>query len=285
MAFIYGTAGTGNLAIRDYLNEHHVPQLFILAPLEKYNYPQHYPWTMGLQPTFYREGFTHARYILAHKPDAKIAILHANDDSDEGVKGLKDGLGDRAEKLIVKELSYEWSDPTINSQIVTLKGSGADTFYNMAYPKSAAQAIRKTSEIGWKPLHLLTYISQSISAVLEPAGLQNAIGIISGIAAKDPTDPRWADDAYTRELLAWLQSYYPGGKPSDFFVVAGYDFIQPLIYLLEQCGDDLSRENIMRQATSFHDVNFPWLIPGITLNTSPTNYQPIKKMRETRFNG
>jgi branched-chain amino acid transport system substrate-binding protein len=285
VAFIYGTAGTGNLAIRDYLNERHVPQLFILAPLEKYNDPQHYPWTMGLQPTFYREGFTHARYILAHKADAKIAILHANDDSDEGVKGLKDGLGDRADKLIVKELSYEWSDPTIDSQIVTLKGSGADTFYNMAYPKSAAQAIRKASEIGWKPLHLLTYISQSISAVLEPAGFENSIGIISGFYAKDPTDPRWADDVSTTEFLAWLQRYYPGGKPSDVFVFAGYAFAQPLIYLLEQCGDDLSRENIMRQAASFHDVRLPWLLPGITSSTSPTDYQPIKKLRETRFNG
>jgi branched-chain amino acid transport system substrate-binding protein len=285
VAFIYGTTGTGNLAIRDYLNEHHVPQLFILAPLEKYNDPQHYPWTMGLQPTFYREGLIHAHYILAHKPDAKIAILHANDDIDEGVKGLKDGLGDRADKLIVKELSYEWSDSTIDSQIVALKGSGADTFYNMAYPKSAAQAIRKASDIGWKPLHLLTYISQSISAVLEPAGLQNAIGIISGIYAKDPTDPRWADDAYTREFLAWLQSYYPAGKPSDIFTVLGYDVIQPLIYLLEQCGDDLSRENIMRQAESFHQVRFPWLLPGITLNTTRNDHQPIKEMRETRFNG
>jgi branched-chain amino acid transport system substrate-binding protein len=211
VTFIYGTAGTGNLPIRDYLNECRVPQLFVLAPLEKYNDSKHYPWTMGLQPTFYREGLIHARYILAHKPDAKIAILHANDDSDEGdAKGLRDGLGERADKLIVKELSYEWTDPTINSQIVTLKTSGADTFYNMAYPKTAAQAIRKASEIGWKPLQFLTYISQSVSSVLEPAGLQNSVGIISGFSAKDPEDPRWADDQYTKQLLAWLQQYYPG---------------------------------------------------------------------------
>jgi branched-chain amino acid transport system substrate-binding protein len=285
VAFIYGSMGPGNLAVRDYLNERRVPQLFVLAPLETYNDPKHYPWTMGLQPTFYREGFIHAQYILAHKPDAKIAVLHQNNDSIESLKGLRDGLGDKADKLIVKALSYEESDPTINSQIVTFKGLGADTFYNVATPKFAAQAIRKASEIGWKPLHFLFYGSQSISAVLEPAGLSNSIGIISGAFVKDPTDPRWADDAYTKGLLGWLQKYYPGGKPSDIFMYAGYDFAQPLIYLLEQCGDDFSRENIMRQATNLHDVTFPWLLPGITFNTSPTDYQPIKKLRETRFNG
>jgi branched-chain amino acid transport system substrate-binding protein len=285
VAFIYGSMGPGNLAVRDYLNEHRVPQLFILAPLETYNDPQHYPWTMGLQPTFYREGFIHAQYILAHKPDAKIAILHQNNDSIESLKGLRDGLGDKADKLIVKSLSYEESDPTINSQIVTFKGLGADTFYNVATPKFAAQAIRKASEIGWKPLQFLFYGSQSISAVLEPAGLTNSIGIISGAFLKDPTDPRWADDTYTKDLLGWLQRYYPGGKPSDIFIYAGYDFAQPLIYLLERCGDDLSRENIMRQATNIHDVTFPWLLPGITFNTSKSDYQPIKKLRETRFNG
>jgi branched-chain amino acid transport system substrate-binding protein len=285
VAFIYGTAGTGNLAIRKYLNERHVPQLFVLAPLEKYNDPRHFPWTMGLQPTLYREAQIHARYILAHKPDARIAILHEHDDSDESVAGLRDGLGDRANKLIVKELSYEGSDPTIDSQMVTLKASGANTFYNVAYPKFAAQAIRKSSELGWKPLQFLSYISHSISAVLKPAGLDNSIGIISGFYAKDPADPLWKDDPYTKTLHDWLQKYYPGGKETDIFVVAGYDFIQPLMYLLEQCGDDLSRENIMRQATSLHDVTFPWLLPGITLNTSPTDYQPIKQLREIRFNG
>jgi SAM domain (Sterile alpha motif)/Periplasmic binding protein len=182
-------------------------------------------------------------------------------------------------------LSYNETDPTIASQIVTLKASGADTFYIMATPKFAAQAIRKASEIGWKPLRFLSFVSHSISAVLEPAGLENSIGIISGFYAKDPTDPQWADDAYTREFLGWLQSYHSGGGPSDIFAVLGYDVIQPLIYLLEQCGDDLSRENIMHEAESFHQVRFPWLLPGITLNTSRTDHQPIKDMRETRFNG
>jgi branched-chain amino acid transport system substrate-binding protein len=285
VAFIYGTLGPGNAAIRKYLNEKRVPQLFVVAPLEKYNDPQHFPWTMGLQPTYYLEGRTHARYILAHKPDAKIAVLYMNDDTKEAVKGLRDGLGGQADKLIVKELSYEVTDPTVDSQIVTLKASGADTFYDVTAPKSAAQAIRKASEIGWKPLHFLSFISQSISAVLEPAGLDNSIGIISAQYAKDPTDPRWKDDIYTRDFLGWLEKYYPGGKSSDFFIAAGYNFAQPLVYLLIQCGDDLSRENIMRKAESLHEVTLPWLLPGITLNTSPTDHQPIKEFREIRFNG
>ena len=184
VAFIYGTLGPGNGAIRKYLNDKKVPQVFVAAPLEKYNDPQHFPWTMGLLPTYYLEGKTHAQYILAHKPDAKIAVLYMNDDTKEAVKGLRDGLGSRADQLIVKELSYEVTDPTIDSQIVAFKASGADTFYNVSAPKSAAQAIRKASEIGWKPLHFLSFGSQSISAVLEPAGLENSIGTISAFFLK-----------------------------------------------------------------------------------------------------
>jgi branched-chain amino acid transport system substrate-binding protein len=240
---------------------------------------------MGLEPTYYLEGKTHAQYILAHKPDAKIAVLYMNDDTKEALTGLRDGLGEKANKLIVKELGYEVTDPTVDSEIVALKASGADTFYDVTAPKSAAQAIRKASEIGWRPLHFLSFISQSISAVLEPAGLQNASGIISAHYAKDPTDPRWEDDPYTREFRAWLQDYYPGGRSDDIFIALGYNLIQPLIYLLDQCGDDMSRENIMRQAESFHDVKLPWLLPGITLNTSPTDHQPIKQFREIQFNG
>jgi branched-chain amino acid transport system substrate-binding protein len=284
VAFIFNSLGPGNGPIREYLNEHRVPQLFVQAPLESFNDPQHYPWTIGLLPTFYREGYIHARYILAHKPDAKIAILYANDDIRETVQGLRDGLGDKADRLIVKELTYEYSDPTINSQVVTLKASGADTFYNVTPPKFAAQAIRKASEIGWKPLHLLFYGSQSISEVLVPAGLENSIGIISAAFWKDPTDPQWANDANTNKFLTWLEAYYTG-KPSEFYVYAGYAYAQILVYLLEQCGDDLSRENILHQAESFHAVTFPWLLPGITLDTSPTEHQAIKKLRETRFNG
>ncbi len=285
VAFIYGTLGPGNAAIRKYLNEHRVPQLFVVAPLEKYNDPQHFPWTMGLQPTFYLEGRTHARYLLTHKPDARIGVLYMNDDSKEGLQGLRDGLGEKAAKLIVKEIAYEVTDPTVDSQIVALKASGADTFYDLTAPKSAAQAIRKAGEIGWKPLHFLSFISQSISAVLAPAGLEASLGIVSAHYAKDPTDPRWKDDAYTKDFLVWLQTYYPGGKPDDIFVAAGYNFAQPLVSLIERCGDDLSRENILRQAERFDGVTLPWLLPGITLNTSPTDHQPIKSFREIRFNG
>jgi branched-chain amino acid transport system substrate-binding protein len=227
---------------------------------------------MGFQPTFYVEGRNYARYILAHKPDARIAILNENDDSKEIAKGLRDGLGDKAGKLIVKELSYEGSDPTIDSQMVALKASGADTFYDVACPKFAVQAIRKSAELGWKPLHLLSFISQSISAVLEPAGLQNSIGIISGTYLKDPADPRWKDDPYTRDFLTWMQKYCPGGKATDVFVAAGYNFAQPLIYLLKQCGDDLSRENILRQA-----ANLKLLFRGFCPESLLRRVQPITK--------
>jgi branched-chain amino acid transport system substrate-binding protein len=286
VAFIFGSIGFGNLAIREYLNERHVPQVFVHLALESMNDPQHYPWTIGFLPTTYHDALIHAQYILAHKPEAKIAILHQNDEAgEESVKGLRKGLGDRADKLIVKELSYEGSDPTIDSQIVALKTSGADTFYNVAYTKFATQAIRKAGEIGWKPLHFLVYFSQSIAAVVQPAGLETAIGIISATFVKDPTDPRWAEDANTKDYLAWLQKYHPGGKPTEIYFYAGYTHAQTLVYLLDKCGDDLSRENIMHQATSLRDVSFPWLAPGITLNTSSTDYQPIKEMREMRFNG
>jgi branched-chain amino acid transport system substrate-binding protein len=286
VSIIFGSLGPGNLAVREYLNDQHIPQLFVLAPTERYNDPQHFPWTMGLQPTYYLDGKVHARYLLAHKPDAKIAILHENEQiAIEAVKGFEDGLGDKAGTLIAKKLSYEISDPTIDSQMVTLKGSGADAFYNVSSPKFAAQSIRKANELGWKPLHFLAYGSQSISAVLEPAGLENAIGVISATFGKDPTDPRWKNDPNTKEFLAWLQKYYPGGKASDIFIGAGWAFAQPLVYVLKQCGDDLSRENIMRQATNLHNVALSWLLPGVTLNTSPTDYQPIKEMREMRFNG
>jgi branched-chain amino acid transport system substrate-binding protein len=286
VALIFGSLGPGNLAVRKYLNDLHVPQLFVLAPTERYNDPQHFPWTIGLQPTYYLDGKIHARYILAHKPDAKIAILHENEDiAKEAVKGFKDGLGSKAGQLIVKEQSYEISDPTIDTQMVTLKASGADTFYDVSSPKFAAQAIRKARELGWKPLHFLVYGSQSIQAVLEPAGLENATGIISATFGRDPTDPRWKDDPNTKDFLAWLQKYYPGGRASDIFIGAGWAFAQPLVYVLKQCGDDLSRENILRQATNLHDVALPWLLPGVTLNTSPIDYQPIKDMSEMRFNG
>jgi branched-chain amino acid transport system substrate-binding protein len=271
VAFVFGSMGPGNMAVRKYLNDHGVPQLFVLAPTDKYNDPQHFPWTMGFMPTYYQDGQTHARYILAHKPDAKIAVLYENEaSSKESVRGFKAGLGDKAGQLIVKEQSYEISDPTIDSQLATLKASGADTFYNTTSSKFAAQAIRKARELGWNPLQFLIYGSQSIAAVLEPGGLENSIGIISATFGKDPTDPQWKDDPSTKDFLKWMEKYYPGGRAADINIGAGYSFSQPLVYVLKQCGDDLSRENIMRQATNLHDVAMPWLLPGVTLNTADT---------------
>jgi branched-chain amino acid transport system substrate-binding protein len=266
VTIIFGSMGPGNLAVRKYLNDHRVPQLFVLAPTGEYNDPQHFPWTIGFLPPYYLDGQTQARYILAHKPDAKIAILYENEDSlKESVRDFKNGVGDKARQLIVKEQSYEISEPTIDSQLVTLKASGADTFYNAASPKFATQAIRKAHELGWKPLQFLVYGSASIGAVLQPAGLENAAGILSSAFAKEPTDPQWKDDPGIKDFLRWMEKYYPGGRAADVFVAAGFNFPQPLVYVLKQCGDDLSRENIMRQATNLHSVSMPWLLPGVTL--------------------
>ncbi len=287
VAFVFGALGTAaNLAVRKYLNDHQVPQLFLLSGSGQFNDPEHFPWSIGIIPTYLLDGQTHAQYILAHRPNAKIAILYQNDDYGKAhVKGLKDGLGERAKDLVVSELSYEVSDPTIESQMVTLKASGANTLYVAAGPKFAAQAIRKASELSWRPLQFLTYTSQSISGVLEPAGLENAIGILSGSFAKDPTDPRWKDDPDMKEYFEWVQKYNLNSNGNDTFVAAGYQYAAALVLLLRQCGDDLSRQNIMRRATSLHDFTIPLLLPGITLNTSPVDYQPIKELRETRFNG
>ncbi|MBR1211991.1 ABC transporter substrate-binding protein [Bradyrhizobium sp. JYMT SZCCT0180] len=287
VAVIFGGLGTAaNLAVRKYLNDRQVPQLFLLSGSEQFNDPEHFPWSIGIIPTYLLDGQTHARYILAHSPNAKIAILYQSDDYGKAhVKGLKDGLGERAKHLIVSELSYEVGAPTIESQMVTLKASGANTLYIAAGPKFAAQAIRKANELAWRPLQFLTYTSQSISGVLEPAGLENAIGILSASFAKDPTDPRWKDDPDMKEYFEWVQKYNPNTDGKDTFVAAGYQYAAALVLLLRQCGDDLSRENIMRRATSLHDFTIPLLLPGITLNTSPGDYQPIKQLRESRFNG
>jgi branched-chain amino acid transport system substrate-binding protein len=286
VAIIFGSAGVGHTAVRKYLNDLHVPQLFVLGPPGELSDPRRFPWTMGFLPSYYLESKIYAQYILVHKPDAKIGVLYQSDEwGREHVAGLHDALGENAKRLIVKELSYELSDPTVESQVVSLKAAGADTFYNISSPKFAAQAIRKVNELSWKPLQFLAYDSQSIGAVLEPAELNNSIGIISVTFGKDPTDPRWKDDANTRDYLNWMKKYYPGGKATDIYIGAGYAFSQPLVYVLKQCGDDLSRENIMRQATNLHEVAMPWLLPGLTLNTTPTDYEPIKQLRKMRFTG
>jgi branched-chain amino acid transport system substrate-binding protein len=275
-----------NTAIRKYLNEKKVPQLFVATGATKWGDPQHFPWTMGWQPSYQTEGHIYARYILEQMPNAKIGILYQNDDyGKDYVKGLKDGLGEKAATMIVKEVTYEPTDPTIDSQIVTLQSSGADLFYDVTIPKFAAQAIRKVHDLGWKPVHLLNSVSNSVGSVLTPAGLDASKDIITVEYGKDPTDPKWKDDQGYRDWLAWMDKYYPGGDKNDAFNVFGYNQAATMVQVLKQCGDDLTRENVMRQAANLHDFAPPMLLPGIAINTSPTDFYPIKQEQLAKFNG
>jgi branched-chain amino acid transport system substrate-binding protein len=275
-----------NTAVRKYLNDHKVPQIFVATGATKWGDPEHYPWTMGWQPSYQTEGHVYARYLLENLPNAKIGILYQNDDyGKDYVKGLKDGLGDKAASMIVKEVSYETSDPTIDSQIVTLQSSGADVFYDVTIPKFAAQAIRKVHDLGWKPLHLLNSVSNSVGSVLKPAGLDISVGIITVEYGKDPTDPKWQADQSYKDWLAWMDKYYAGGDKNDAFNVFGYNQAATMVQVLKQCGDDLTRENVMRQAANLHDFTPPMLLPGIMINTSATDFHPIKQEQLAKFNG
>jgi branched-chain amino acid transport system substrate-binding protein len=275
-----------NTAIHKYLNAKKVPQLFVATGATKWGDPQHFPWTMGWQPTYQTEGHVYAKYLLQNKPDAKIGILYQNDDyGKDYVKGLKDGLGDKAKSMIVAEVSYETTDPTIDSQVVSLQASGANVFYNVTTPKFAAQAIRKAYDIGWHPLQLLNSVSNSVGAVLTPAGLEKAKDIITVEYEKDPTDPKWKDDAGYKEWLAWMEKYYPDGDRNDTFNVFGYNEAATLAQVLKQCGDDLSRENVMKQAANLKDFELPMLLPGIRVNTSPSDFYPIQQEQLAKFDG
>ncbi len=287
VAFIFNGVGVAsNFAVRKYLNERQVPQLFAFAPAESFDDPKHFPWSIPYLPSLYMSGRMAARYFLKHAPNGKIAVIYQNDDSGrEHVRGLREGLGDRAASMIVKEASYELTDPMVDTQIVALQASGADAFYNAAALKFASQSIRKSAEIGWKPLQFLSYTSTSVAAVLKPAGLNNAAGIVSAAVAKDFMDPQWRDDPATKDYRAWIAKYDPGANPADGFVAAGYTAPMVLIQVLKQCGNDLSRANVIRQAANLHDLKLPWLLPGIAFSTSPTDYQGIKTMRFLRFNG
>src|SRR5690242_9424487 len=275
-----------NSAIHRYLNQKKVPQLFVATGATKWGDPKHFPWTMGWQPNYQSEGHIYATYLKEHQPNGKIGILYQNDDyGKDYVKGLKDELGDKAKVMIVAELPYETTDPTIDSQIVSLKGSGADVFYNVTTPKFAAQAIKKAAEIGWKPLHLLNSVSNSVGGVLQPAGLDNSVGLLTTFYLKDPTDPTWKDDTGFKQWSAFMDKYYPEGDKTSSFTVIGYSSAQTLIHVLEQCGDNLTRENIMKQAASMKDFTVPMLLPGITINTSPTDFFPIEQQQMARFDG
>jgi branched-chain amino acid transport system substrate-binding protein len=287
VAFIWQSLGTPtNTAIERYLNDRKIPQLFISTFASKFNDPQHFPWTMGGLGSYRAEGQIYGKYILQHHPNGRIAVLYQNDDYGKDYEqGLREALGDKAATMIVAEATYEVSDPTVDSQIVTLQGSGADVFYDVSGAKFAAQAIRKVYDIRWKPVHFLNIVSTSVAAVLKPAGLDKSTGIISVVALKDPNDPRWHDDPGYRDWLAWMQKYYPDGDIADLNIVYGYTQAQMLVEVLKQCGDNLSRSNIMAQAVQLHALALPMLLPGITLNTTPTDFQPLKQLRMAKFNG
>lgn len=283
---LFNTLGTApNTAIHKYMNQRKVPQLYVATGASKWGRPKEFPWTMGYQPDFRTEAIIYARHILANVPDARIGVLMHNDDyGKDYYEGLRTGLGDRA-SLIIKHVTYEMTDPTVDSQIIQLKDSGANVFFNISLPKFAAQAIRKAADIGWKPVHYLNNVSSSVASTFKPAGYENGQGIITGLYMKDPTDRQWQDDAETKLWRAFMTKYLPGANQDD----SNYIFAYSASYLMEQtlrkCGDTLTRENLMRQAASHHRVRVPMLLPGITISTSPTDFYPIQAVQLARFKG
>lgn len=284
--FLFNPVGTSNnAAIQKYLNSKGVPQLFVGTGATRWNNPKEFPWTMGWQPNYQTEGQIYARYILKERPNAKIAVLYQNDDlGRDHLKGLKDGLGEKA-SMIISEASYEASDPTVDSQIVKLKTSGADAFVSIALPKVAAQSIRKVSEIGWKPLFFLSSIGSSIGTVIRPIGFDKSQGIISSAYLKDSSDGQWATDAGMQKFTDFLSKYIPEADKNDYFVVYAYAVAQTMHQVLKQCGDNMTRENVMRQAATLKDFKPDVILPGITVSTSITDYAPIKEMRLVRMTG
>jgi branched-chain amino acid transport system substrate-binding protein len=287
VAFIFGSLGTPtNVAIRQYLNNNKVPQLFIAAGASLFSDPLHFPWTMGFIPNFRAEARIYAKHILATKPEAKIGVLYQNDSfGKDYLIGLKEGLGPDHAGQVIKEASFEVLEPTVDSQVVTLQGSSANVFLIAATDKFAAQAIRKAFDIGWTPARYLAYPSRSVVAVMKPAGLEKSKGVISANFAKDPTDPRWKDDPGMKEWQAFCAKYLTKTDLIDANAAAGFTYAAILVRVLRQCGADLSRENIVRQATNLRDIELPLLLPGVKVNTSPTNYSPIRQMQLATFNG
>ena len=287
VAFIFQSLGdVTNAAVQRYLNDRGIPQLFLADGSARWDDPQHFHWTMAWQPSYRTEGRIDAAYILRTRPDAKIGVLVQDSlGGKDYVAGLEEGLGDHAKTMIVDKLTYQVTDATVNSQIGLLQASGADTFFDISVPKFAAQAIRKLWDINWKPLHVLTFVSTSVGGTLKPAGLDRSVGIVSVGILKDPTDPKWDGDAGMKEWRAWMDKYYPEGDRSDGANIYGYLIAQTLMQVLRQCGNNLSRENIMHEAANLHDLELPLLLPGIRISTSPTDYRPVKQMQPVRFNG
>lgn len=282
---IFNSLGTpSNTAIQHYMNEKKVPQLFIATGANKWNDPKDFPWTMGWQPSYQSEARVYAKYLLKHNPNSKIAILYQNDDyGKDYLKGFKDGIGDKLK--IVSELSYDTTEPTVDSEMISLQASGADVFFDITTPKFAAQAIKKAAELNWHPLHLLNNVSASVGAVMKPAGFDHAKGILSTAYLKDPTDPQWTNDPAYKRWLAFMEKYFPDGDRTSAFTVYGYAVAETMAHVLRACGNDLSRANIMKQAASLHDLKLGLLLPGITVNTGPDDFAPIKQLQMMRFTG
>jgi branched-chain amino acid transport system substrate-binding protein len=283
---VFNPLGTpSNTAIQKYLNAKKVPQLFVATGATKWNDPKDFPWTMGWQPSYQSEAHIYAKYLMKQKPDAKIAVLYQNDDfGKDYLKGLHDGLGAKA-SMISAEESYETTEPTIDDHIVKLKASGANVFISVTTPKFAAQAIKKLAEIDWHPLHIVSNVSASVGGVIKPAGFENAQGMLSAAYAKDGADPQWDNDPGMKKFYAFLEKYYPEGDKLNASVVYGYGAAQTMVKVLELCGDNLTRENVMKQAASLKDLELDTLLPGVKINTSATDFAPIKQLQMQRFKG
>lgn len=278
-----GTAN--NIAIRKYLNGKKVPQLFVSSGAATFGDPKQFPWTMGWQPSYESEGIIYARWLMENMPNAKISVLYQNDDFGKDVlKGLKTGLGDKT-SMIVAAAPYETSQPTVDSEVIKLKASGADVFINVATPKFAAQAIKKVYEIGWKPTQILSNVSDVVSDVLKPAGLEASTGILSTAYLKDTGDPQWADDQGMKDFYAFMDKYYPAGDKSSKSNAYAYTVAQTLVHVLKQCGDDLTRTNVMKQAASMKEVALPLLLPGMAMTTSDDDFYPIEQLQMKKFDG
>jgi branched-chain amino acid transport system substrate-binding protein len=274
-----------NSAIQKYMNIKKVPHLFVSSGASKWADPKHFPWTMGWSPSYHNEGRIWVTWILKNHPDAKIGVLFQNDDMGKDyLSGVREGLGDKADKMIVTQASFETSSPTVDSQIVQIRTANPDIFLNIASPKFAAQAIKKVAELNWKPVQMLVNVSQSVGSVIKPAGFDNAQGVISAAYMKDPTDPQWKDDPTIAEWRIFMDRYYPDGDKNDIYTLYGFGIARTLVHILQQCGDNLTRENVMKQATSL-DYEVGIFLPGTRIKTSSTDYSPIQQLQMMRFKG
>ena len=275
-----------NTAVQGYLNENKVPQLFVATGADKWNDPKNHPWTMGWQPSYRIEARIYGRYILKNFPNAKIAVVYQNDDfGKDYLTGLREGLGDKADKMVVASNTYETTDPTIDSQIVAVQGSGADTLLVAAIPKFAAQAIRKVADLGWKPNFFLTNVSASVKSVMQPAGFDKSQGIITAGYLKDPNDAQWQNSAEYKGWLEFMKKYYSGGSLADVNNVYGYSVAETMVHVLKAAGNNLTRDNVMKQAATINDLKLPMLLPGVNVSTSATDFAPIKQMQLQKFEG